>query len=181
MRNFWSAITLFSLCLAFIGICFYLMSTTLWTFSNTTLIAVALLFCLIIYTLLQEYKQLSRLKKVVTFVVNTTSIVFTSIIILFFAIKIVVYSFGGTEHLLTSFSPNMGYTLDFYAFDAGAMGSFGIRGELDGPFGFKKHLYYERHAEEVVIHWLTDEIVIINGHELNLKNGETFGYQIKKR
>ncbi|MER2113893.1 MAG: hypothetical protein ABS960_14465, partial [Solibacillus isronensis] len=70
------------------------MSTTLWTFSYTTLIVVALLFVLIIYTLLQEYKQLSRLKKAVTFVVNTTSIVFTSIIILFFALKIVVYSFG---------------------------------------------------------------------------------------
>ena len=172
---------IFTLCLTFIGVCFYVMSTTLWTFSYTTLIVVALLFVLIIYTLLQEYKQLSRLKKAVTFVVNTTSIVFTSIIILFFAIKIVVYSFGGTEHLLTSFSPNMGYTLDFYAFDAGAMGSFGVRGELDGPFGFKKQIYYEKHAEEANIQWLTDEIVVINGHELNLKNGETFGYKINTR
>ena len=172
---------IFTLCLTFIGVCFYLMSTTLWTFSYTTLIVVALLFVLIIYTLLQEYKQLSRLNKAVTFVVNTTSIVFTSIIILFFAIKIVVYSFGGTEHLLTSFSPNMGYTLDFYAFDAGAMGSFGVRGELDGPFGFKKQIYYEKHAEEANIQWLTDEIVVINGHELNLKNGETFGYKINTR
>ncbi|MER2028371.1 MAG: DUF5412 family protein [Solibacillus sp.] len=181
MRNFWSAITLFSLCLAFIGVCFYVMSTTLWSFSYTTLIVIALLFVLIIYTLLQEYKQLSRLKKVVAYFVNTISILFTSIIILFFSLKIVVYSFGGTEQLLTSYSPNMGYTLDFYAFDAGAMGSFGIRGELDGPFGFKKQVYYEKHAEEAVIQWLTNDIVVINGHELNLTDGETFGYKIKTR
>ena len=157
------------------------MTTTLWTFSYTTLIAVALLLMLIIYSLHKEYKQLSCVKKVVAFFINSTSILITSLIILFFTLEIIVYSFGGTEHLLTSYSPNMVYALDFYAFDAGAMGSFGIRGELDGPFGFKKHLYYERHADEAVIHWLTDEIVIINGHELNLKNGETFGYQIIKR
>ena len=181
MRNFRSAITLFSLCLAFIGVCFYLMRTTLWSFSYTTLIVVSLLFVRIIYTLLQEYKQLSRFKKVVAIFVNTTSIVFTSIIILFFSLKIVVYSFGGTEHLSTSYSPDMGCTLDFYAFDAGAMGSFGIRGELDGPLGFKKQVYYERYAEEADIQWLTNEIVVINGHELNLKNGETFGYTINTR
>lgn len=181
MRNFWSAITIFSLCIAFIGVCFYLMSTTLWTFSYTTLIVVALLFVLIIYALRQEYKQLSRLKKVVAFFVNTISILFSSFIILFFSLKIVVYSFGGTEHLFTSYSPNMDYSLDFYAFDAGAMGSFGIRGELDGPFGFKKQVYYERHAEKANIQWLTNEIVVINGHEINLKNGESFGYKINTR
>lgn len=181
MRNFWSAITLFTLCLAFIGVCVCIMSNTLWTFSYTTLIVIALLFVLIIYSLLKEYKQLSRLKKVVASFLNTISILFTSLILLFFALKIIVYSFGGTEHLVKSYSPDMGYTLDFYAFDAGAMGSFGIRGELDGPLGFKKQFYYERHAENANIQWLTDEIVIINGHKLNLKNGETFGYKIKTR
>src|SRR5690606_13168128 len=151
LRNFWSSIILFSLCLSFFGFCIYLMSKTLWTFSFTTLIVAGLIFVLIIYTLTKEYKQLSRIKKVVAIFVNTTSIVFMSIIILFFSLKIVVYSLGGTEHLLTSYSPDMGYKLDFYAFDAGAMGSFGIRGELDGPFGFKKQIYYERHAEEANI------------------------------
>lgn len=106
------------------------MSNTLWTFSYTTLIVIALLFVLIIYSLLKEYKQLSCLKKVVASFLNTISILFTSLILLFFALKIIVYSFGGTEHLVKSYSPDMGYTLDFYAFDAGAMGSFGIRGNL---------------------------------------------------
>lgn len=177
MRNFWSAITLFSLCSIFIGFCFYLIRNTMWTFSNTTLVAVALLFVLIIYTLLKELKKLSCGKKVTAYIVNTISIIFTAFIILYFTLKIVVYSLGGTEHLFTSYSPNMDYTLDFYAFDAGAMGSFGIRGELDGPLGFKKQFYYERHAEEATIQWLTDEIIVINGHELNLKNDETFGYK----
>ncbi|WP_339199507.1 hypothetical protein MKY27_08590 [Solibacillus sp. FSL R5-0449] len=97
------------------------MTTTLWTFSYTTLIAVALLLMLIIYSLHQEYKQLSCVKKVVAFFINSTSILITSLIILFFTLEIIVYSFGGSEHLLTSYSPNMGYTLEFYAFDAGAM------------------------------------------------------------
>ena len=176
MRNYYSAIILFSFCMAFILFHYYLMMNTLWTFSNTTLIVVVLLFIAIIYILVKEFTHLTRLKKFTTFIINSISIIFTAFILLYLSLNILITTFGGAEHILKSYSPNMHYKLDFYAFDAGAMGTFGIRAELDGPLGFKKQFYYERHGEEANVEWLTNEIVVINGHELNLKNGDTFGY-----
>ncbi|MGN7477386.1 DUF5412 family protein [Solibacillus silvestris] len=180
MRNYYSGIALFSSCLLFLIICYYLLMNTLWAFSSTTLIALAILFVLTFYIMLKEFKRLTRPKKVIAVIINTICFIFTALILVYFALKLLIISLGGAEHLLTSQSPNKQYTVDFYAFDAGAMGTFGIRAELDGPLGLKKHLYYERHAEQANVQWLSNEIVIINGHELNLKNGDTFGYKITK-
>ncbi|WP_339216711.1 DUF5412 family protein [Solibacillus sp. FSL W8-0372] len=154
---------------------------TLWTYSNMTLIVLNICFVIVIYILIKEFKQLNLSKKIIAIFINTISFIFTGLILVYFALKILIFSVGGAEHLFTSNSPNRHYTLDFYAFDAGAMGTFGIRAELDGPLGFKKQLYYERHGEEANVQWLTDDIVIINGHELNLKNGDTFGYQVPEK
>ncbi|MEK3765855.1 DUF5412 family protein [Solibacillus sp. FSL K6-4121] len=154
---------------------------TLWTFSNMTLIVLNILFVIVIYILIKEFKQLNLSKKIIAIFINTVSFIFMGLILVYFALKILIFSVGGAEHLFTSNSPNRHYTLDFYAFDAGAMGTFGIRAELDGPLGFKKQLYYERHGEEADIQWVTDEIVIINGHKLNLKSGDTFGYTVPER
>ena len=154
---------------------------TLWTVSNSTFIVLFILFVFVIYILKKEFKQLTRLKKIIAIIINTISFIFTGLILIYFALKILIFSIGGAEHLFTSYSPNRHYTLDFYAFDAGAMGTFGIRAELDGPLGFKKQIYYERHGEDANVQWLTDDIVIINGHELNLKNGDTFGYTVPER
>ncbi|MEK4129944.1 DUF5412 family protein [Solibacillus sp. FSL W8-0474] len=146
-----------------------------------TLIVLSTLFVSVIYILIKEFKQLTRLNKFFAIIINTISFIFTGLILVYFSLKILIFSVGGAEHLFTSNSPNRHYTLDFYAFDAGAMGTFGIRAELDGPLGFKKQIYYERHGEEANVQWVTDEIVIINGHKLNLKSGDTFGYTVPKR
>ena len=110
-----------------------------------------------------------------------TSLLLAGLLLLFLLLQLALFTLlGGPKHLTTSESPNKTYTMDFYYFDAGAMGTFGIRGQLDGPLGFKKHIYYERHATEAKVEWVDNHIVKINGHQLNLKNGESFGYTQNK-
>ncbi|MBS4192752.1 hypothetical protein KHA94_21715 [Bacillus sp. FJAT-49705] len=85
--------------------------------------------------------------------------------------------FGANSHLETISSPDGKYTIDFYRWDAGAAGSFGIRGELNGPFWFKKRIYYEKRTENVEIEWENNNTVSINNHIFNLDEGDTYGYQ----
>ncbi|WP_310550667.1 DUF5412 family protein [Paenibacillus glufosinatiresistens] len=81
---------------------------------------------------------------------------------------------GSKERIATSQSPDRTYTLKFYRTDAGAMGSFGIVGELDGPLWFTKRVYTEKRAEQVQVKWENDHTVIINTHKLNLDVGEVW-------
>lgn len=99
-------------------------------------------------------------------------------IVLFLAILLMLLasSFGANELVKTVQSPDNKYTIDFYYYDAGAAGSFGIRGELNGPLWFKKRIYYRDHEEEVEVEWKNNSTVIINNRTLNLKEGETYGY-----
>ncbi len=80
------------------------------------------------------------------------------------------------KHVKTIHSPNGDYTVDFYRWDQGATGTFGIRGELNGPLWFKKRIYIQKRMEDVSVDWQSNDIVSINNHILNLKEGETFGY-----
>jgi len=84
--------------------------------------------------------------------------------------------FGVNEHIKTVSSPDNGYTIDFYFWDAGAAGTFGIRGELNGPLWFKKRIYYEKRTGNVNVEWKSNNKVSINNHILKLNEGETFGY-----
>ncbi|KGP91847.1 membrane protein [Pontibacillus chungwhensis BH030062] len=79
---------------------------------------------------------------------------------------------GKNEHLKTISSPNHNYTIDFYSFDAGATGPFGVRGELDGPLWFKKRVYYEEGVHQVTLQWESDTILKINSTTLNLGQAE---------
>ncbi|KAA8997138.1 hypothetical protein F4V43_17740 [Paenibacillus spiritus] len=81
---------------------------------------------------------------------------------------------GSKERITASQSPDRTYTLEFYRTDAGAMGSFGIVGELDGPLWFTKRVYTEKRAEQVQVKWENDHTVIINTHKLNLDVGEVW-------
>ena len=84
--------------------------------------------------------------------------------------------FGENEHIKTVSSPDTSYTIDFYSWDAGAAGTFGVRGELNGPLWFKKRIYYEKRTENVFVEWKSNSKVSINNHILKLNEGETFGY-----
>jgi hypothetical protein len=99
-------------------------------------------------------------------------------IVFFLAILLTLFasSFGANEHIKTVQSPDGNYTIDFYRYDAGAAGSFGIRGELNGPLWFKKRIYYRDKEEQVEVEWKNNSTVSINNRTLNLKEGETYGY-----
>ncbi|KAB7672627.1 hypothetical protein F9279_03100 [Bacillus sp. B1-b2] len=74
-------------------------------------------------------------------------------------------------------SPDEAYSIDFYSWDQGATGSFGIRGELQGPLWFKKAIYLEEEVDNVKVNWKSNSMIEINGKQLELKNGETYGYE----
>ncbi|WP_138417313.1 DUF5412 family protein [Aquibacillus sediminis] len=86
-------------------------------------------------------------------------------------------SMGANEHIKTASSPDDNYTIDFYRYDAGAAGSFGVRGELNGPLWFKKRIYYQDRVEQVEVEWESNDSVSINNHILKLDEGDTYGYQ----
>jgi hypothetical protein len=86
-------------------------------------------------------------------------------------------SVGANEHIKTVSSTDGNYTIDFYRFDAGAAGSFGVRGELNGPLWFKKRIYLQHNVEQVQAEWKNNDKVSINNHILKLDEGDTYGYQ----
>ncbi len=98
-----------------------------------------------------------------------------SIIILFLIwfLLVISTSIGGKEHIETTHSPDDDYTIDFYSWDAGAAGTFGVRGELDGLL-FKKIIYNERRKEKVDCRWIDSNTIIVNNHTINFKKGETY-------
>ncbi|WP_167360071.1 DUF5412 family protein [Halobacillus dabanensis] len=106
----------------------------------------------------------------------TLSALLTTALILGSLLTISLSSLGAKEKLKTVKSPDGAYVIDFYRFDAGAAGTFGIIGELNGPLWSKKKLYYQQRTEEVNVEWQGEEVVIINNKELNLKKGEVYGY-----
>ena len=85
-----------------------------------------------------------------------------------------IFSFGSNEHIKTVSSPDNKYIIDFYRWDAGAAGTFGIRGELNGPLWFKKRIYYEDPMHKANVEWVNNHIVKINNHTLDFDKGETF-------
>lgn len=179
MHYFKWACVVFSLCIAFIVFCGWLMTHTLWTFSTSSLVALTIAFISVLYLLIKGAKNVHGFRKFSSWLIGAVSFLMTALLLCILTLQlIVVLLFNGVTHLTTSISPDQRYKIDFYYFDAGAMGTFGVRGELDGPFGFKKHMYYERHATEAQVEWLNDHTIIINGNELNLKNGEFFGYKL---
>ena len=87
-----------------------------------------------------------------------------------------IFSFGTNEHIKTVSSPDNKYIIDFYQWDAGEAGTFGIKGELNGPLWFKKRIYYKKRTENVEVEWKSNSKVSINNHILNLDVGDKYGY-----
>ncbi|WP_342507736.1 DUF5412 family protein [Sporosarcina sp. FSL K6-2383] len=99
-------------------------------------------------------------------------------IALFLALSFTFFfsSFGANEHIKRVSSPDNSLIIDFHRWDAGAAGTFVIRGELNGPLWFKKRIYYEKRTENINVEWKSNNKVSINNHVLKLNEGETFGY-----
>ncbi len=132
------------------------MTHTLWTFSTSSLVALTMAFISVLYLLIKGAKSVHGFKKFLAWLIGVVSFLMTALLLCVLTLQLVILLFGGATHLTTSISPDQRYKINFYYFDAGAMGTFGVRGELDGPFGFKKHMYYERHATEAQVEWLND-------------------------
>lgn len=105
-----------------------------------------------------------------------SSILLSIALFLVILLSLFASSLGANEHIETVHSPDGNYTIDFYSFDAGAAGSFGVRGELSGPLWFKKRIYYQTKVEQVEVEWTNNSTVSINNHILNLEERDTYGY-----
>ena len=171
----WSS-SLFLICIVYLCIGIWLYIQTLWAISTTASFFLTVGITTAFYLSIKNSQHVHGLRKIWLWVMTVCSFLLTGLFALFLLLQLIVIMIGGSTHVLTTKSPDLHYEIDFYYFDAGAMGSFGIRGELVGPLGFKKHIYYERHATEVEVEWIDHETVVINGQSLNLKKGDYFGY-----
>lgn len=99
-------------------------------------------------------------------------------ILLFGAVLLTAFaqSMALERYVTTSTSPDGRYTIDFYYVDHGAAGTFGMRGDLNGPLWATKPIYFERHAVDVLVDWQGEATLVVNGRVLNLAEGERYGY-----
>ncbi|MCG7378581.1 DUF5412 domain-containing protein [Paenibacillus sp. ACRSA] len=107
----------------------------------------------------------------------STILSFILVSILLFVVTLTSIFSGAKVLLTTTQSPDQHYTINFYKTDAGAMGSFGIVGELQGALWFRKAVYWESKIDQVELQWHNNHTVIVNGHTLDIGSGETWGFQ----
>lgn len=117
-----------------------------------------------------------RWTKLRSWITVSLSLLLSIILSLAVLLTLLFSSMGANEHIKKIHSPNGNHTIDFYRWDQGATGSFGVRGELNGPLWFKKRIYIQENTEEVNVEWDSNDIVSINNHILDLGKGDTFGY-----
>ncbi|TFB22884.1 hypothetical protein E3U55_06495 [Filobacillus milosensis] len=77
-------------------------------------------------------------------------------------------------HIDTTDSPDGKYTVDLYLGNGGAATSYWIVGKIDGPLWTEKQIYYEYRQDQADFEWVNDEVIEINGHQVDLGSGETF-------
>ena len=78
----------------------------------------------------------------------------------------------GQEYLNQSTSPNGTYTVTAYLNNGGATVSYAVLGVLtSNKNGKTKNIYWEYRCEKADMKWLDDDVVIINGIKLNVRNG----------
>lgn len=67
-------------------------------------------------------------------------------------------------------SPNGTYTIKAYLTNGGATTSYSIRGELNFDNLNKKpmNIYWNYREDKVIIEWVDDDTVMINGYELDV-------------
>ncbi|MBI6875350.1 DUF5412 family protein [Clostridium aciditolerans] len=84
---------------------------------------------------------------------------------------------NGQKYLNESTSPNGTYTVTAYLNNGGATTSFAVLGTLkNNKNGKTKNIYWQYRCEKADMEWLNDEMIKINGVELNVKN-EIYDYR----
>ena len=180
MKLIWWATGLFVGSVLYGAFSYWLLVTTLWDVSSVLLMFTfsAAAFWLTI----KGYKSLqgALLGKIGGWLLGAGSFLLSGGLLLFLLLDLLILLFGATEHIATSESPDGRYTVDVEYYNGGAVGPFGIRGELNGPLWFTKSIYHEPRGYEADVTWLNDYTVSINGHTLDLQKGEVYGYGREK-
>jgi hypothetical protein len=160
-------LALFCSGLSFYSFYSYLESSWLFAPPNYILLAMSITaFMLGIKGLKDNSRWLIKLRSWITVALSFLLSVILSFTLLF---SLLFSLMDADEYIKTVQSPNGDHTIDFYRFDQGATGTFGVRGELNGPLWFKKRIYNQKGIEEVNIKWLSNNIVSINNHILHLE------------
>ena len=85
----------------------------------------------------------------------------------------------GQEYITELTSPNETYTVTAYLNNGGATTSYAVLGTLkNNKNGKSKNIYWQYRCEKANMEWLNDEVIKINGKELNVKN-EIYDYRRK--
>ena len=154
---------------------YWLLVTTLWDVSVVLIMFITSVAAF--WLTIKGYHSLTgRRGKISGWLLGIGSLLLSGVLLLFLLLDLLVLVFGAAEHIATSESPDGRYTVEFVFYNGGAVGPFGIRGELDGPLWFTKSIYHEPRGFEADATWQNDHTVLINGHTLDLQEGETFGY-----
>lgn len=75
-------------------------------------------------------------------------------------------------------SPQNTYTLNIYLDGGGATVDFAIRGEIVYSDGRPtQNIYWNYHECEATVEWISDEIVVINGIELDVSKGDIYDWR----
>lgn len=112
----------------------------------------------------------SRLAKVRSWISTGLSLI---LIFIFIVSLLFTYIFSDSKQFLTTAqSPDKKYTIDFYSFNAGAMGPFIVFGELRGPLWFTKRIYEEKGLEQVEVIWDSNHELRVNNGKLDLSSGK---------
>lgn len=101
------------------------------------------------------------------------AILFTFFLLIIFILMQLASHIGGKEHIQTVYSPDDSYTIHLYTWDAGAAGTFGIVGEIDGLL-FDKRFYKEKRTDEAEVEWISPHTLSINNHIVDLDKAETY-------
>ncbi|KGR77234.1 DUF5412 family protein [Ureibacillus manganicus] len=173
--NLWSFL-LILLCFFFSGYWIYSNINNTWQITPPVYVLLILsiaAFILAICGFKNTYSVWSAIRNWIAVILSLLVTLFLSFV---FLLWIFFSGLGANEHIKTVQSPDGHYTIDFYRWDAGAAGTFGIRGELNGPLWFKKRIYLERRIETVEVEWINDNKISINNHVLDMDVEETYGY-----
>jgi len=86
---------------------------------------------------------------------------------------------NGQKYLDELTSPNGTYTVTTYLNNGGATTNYAVLGTLNNNINGKtKNIYWQYRCEKSEMEWLNDEIIKINGVELNVKS-DVYDYRRK--
>ncbi len=163
-------------CFGLTSYSFYSYLYSNWLIAPPIYILLLLSIIAFIYGLKGLDKEAKWLLKIKSWITIILPFILTVILTLGLFFSLLLSAFGANERIETTHSPDGIYTIDIYRWDAGAAGTFGVKGELNGPLWTKKRIYYQKRVDNVEINWINNFTVTINGYILNLKEGETYGY-----